>query len=746
MTRKAFLFVFRLMQSSSAASIVLGLLWLAAPAAAQACGWSGVDSGIGGRPDAQVRALANFNEPTGSVAGLTVWNDGIAEALYVGGNFTATGGVGVNRTGIARWDGVQWSDVGGGMNSAVFALAGFNGRVRALYAGGAFTQAGGVDASRIAKWDGTRWSALGSGMGNGFVNALAFFDFGFGSELYAAGEFTTAGGVPANRIARWNGEGWSALGSGLNATVHALLVFNGGLYAAGEFTMAGDMPAKYIARWNGMQWSAVGSGLSDRAAALAIFDDGQGPALYAAGASYVSKWDGRLWSTLGGGMNSAVDSLAVFDDGRALYAGGTFTRAGDVPANRIAKWDGAQWSAVGGGMGNGFVDALAVFHPQTGGPKLYAGGSFRTAEGRAAVSIAQWDSGIGRWGDVGNGATRKALFAGGLFTAAGIVLANNIAEWDGLQWSALGSGMDSFGMDAFVNTLAIFTDTAGPALYAGGSFARAGGVPANNIARWDGDGWSALGSGIGGGSFPQVSALTVYDDGTGPAIYVGGSFSLAGDLPASSIAKWDGAQWSALDGGMDSSVLALAVYDDGAGPAVYAGGTFTTAGGVLVNGIAKWDGMQWLPLGSGVAGLTPAVHSLKVFQEVRGTSALYAGGSFDTAGGVPANNIAKWDGTQWAALASGMDDVVDVLTVFDDGIGSGPALYAGGRFSTAGGVPASRIAKWDGMQWVALGSGMDSSVKALAGFDATGPALYAGGEFTQAGGMPVNHIAEWSCP
>ena len=37
-----------------------------------------------------------------------------------------------------------------------------------------------------------------------------------GTNLYAGGYFTTAGGVPANYIAKWDGSAWSALGSGMN--------------------------------------------------------------------------------------------------------------------------------------------------------------------------------------------------------------------------------------------------------------------------------------------------------------------------------------------------------------------------------------------------------------------------------------------------------------------------------------------------------------------------------------------------
>ena len=66
-------------------------------------------------------------------------------------------------------------------------------------------------ANRVAKWNGSSWSALGSGM-DGRCLALAVS----GSDLYAGGYFTTAGGSAANHIAKWNGSSWSALGSGMN--------------------------------------------------------------------------------------------------------------------------------------------------------------------------------------------------------------------------------------------------------------------------------------------------------------------------------------------------------------------------------------------------------------------------------------------------------------------------------------------------------------------------------------------------
>jgi hypothetical protein len=124
-----------------------------------------------------------------------------------------------------------------------------------------------------------------------------------------------------------------------------------------------------------------------------------------------------------------------------------------------------------------------------------------------------------------------------------------------------------------------------------------------------------------------------------------------------------------------------------------------------------------------------------------GGPALYAGGYFGTAGGVAASRIARWDGASWSAVGSGIQGPsVWSLAVYDDG--SGSALYAGGAFSAFAG--GKRITKWDGSSWSALGSGMNANVIALMVFDdGSGPALYAGGDFTTAGGVAANRIANW---
>ena len=143
-------------------------------------------------------------------------------------------------------DGSGWWVLDVGVNGRVRAMEVYDdGTGEALYAAGDFTEAGGVSASRIAKWDGTSWSALGAGLTGGSVYTLVVFDDGGGEALYAGGDFTTAGGAAATRIARWDGATWTTLGEGMNGEVRSLAVFNDGsgnaLYAAGDFTQAGGV-------------------------------------------------------------------------------------------------------------------------------------------------------------------------------------------------------------------------------------------------------------------------------------------------------------------------------------------------------------------------------------------------------------------------------------------------------------------------------------------------------------------------
>ncbi|HCE44270.1 MAG TPA: hypothetical protein DET40_12040 [Lentisphaeria bacterium] len=177
--------------------------------------------------------------------------------------------------------------------------------------------------------------------------------------------------------------------------------------------------------------------------------------------------------------------------------------------------------------------------------------------------------------------------------------------------------------------------------------------------------------------------------------------------------------------GTNGEVKAIA-YKDGN---LYIGGNFTFANNVSANHIAKWDGSNWSALGTGINGTVYALG-------FDSTGKLYAGGEFDVAGGVTANRIAKWNGSSWSPLDTGMNGKVYALS-----LDSSDILYAGGEFTTAAGITVNRIAKWDGFSWSSLSTGMSSLVSTLACDSSDN--LYAGGSFTTAGGVTVNYISKW---
>ncbi len=67
-------------------------------------------------------------------------------------------------------------------------------------------------------------------------------------------------------------------------------------------------------------------------------------------------------------------------------------------------------------------------------------------------------------------------------------------------------------------------------------------------------------------------------------------------------------------------------------------------------------------------------------------------------------------------------------------------LYVGGQFTKAGNINVSNIAKWDGLKWSAVASGVNGSVTAMCVYSGE---IYLGGNFTMAGSDSISHIAKW---
>src|SRR5438105_2677620 len=164
----------------------------------------------------------------------------------------------------------NWASLGLGFNNVVYAVAvsGTN-----VYVGGAFTQicgnatcnSGNITATHIAMWNGSSWSPVSLGVNNAVYAVVVS-----GTKLYAGGRFRLLCGdagcnsndTPVNRVAMWNGAGWSSVGNGVGpfpSDVNALALIGTNLYAGGTFTQicgnatcdSGNTTANDIAMWNG---------------------------------------------------------------------------------------------------------------------------------------------------------------------------------------------------------------------------------------------------------------------------------------------------------------------------------------------------------------------------------------------------------------------------------------------------------------------------------------------------------------
>jgi hypothetical protein len=358
-----------------------------------------------------------------------------------------------------------------------------------------------------------------------------------------------------------------------------------------------------------------------------------------------------VWETALGSPGIAqgyIQPMTPWNDGSGekLYVGGSFAGIGGTPYRYLAAWDPttATWSNLGRGIiqeNTTFLTAIMPFDPGAG-EQLVVAGAFGSAGGAPDTkSIAMWDG--ARWSNLGaqlrsNTADsvwsmtqwNGSLYVGGKFPDIGGVVANGIASWDGTAWSPLGTG--AFGIfNPFVTSMIVFDDGSGECLYAAGRFDGIGGASAPLIARWDGTAWSRVGSGL----FPTsqlfgLEAMTIFDDGSGPALFVAGFAFTPSGQPTTNVAKWDGSTWTSVGPQLGTGRLtSMVVYDDGSSPALVVGGSAMPG----INYLARLENGTWLPLDGGAGG--PAVPNSN-FPSVFGLSTwnndLYVGGNFTQVG------------------------------------------------------------------------------------------------------------------
>lgn len=308
-----------------------------------------------------------------------------------------------------------------------------------------------------------QWDDLGPPNAAGTYTSLLAIAVGPDGMVYMGGGFQNYDNIPAaDRIVSYNPAtgAYAALGTGMNGTVRALVVdAAGNLYAGGDFTSAGGVAnTEYLARWDGANWFAVGGAVGGAPVSVdALAISPYNGYLYIAGSftnwkglggayDYLVYWDGANFFPVGdpgAGYGVGKPVAVVCRNDGDVFVGGNFTNwAGAADADYLAGWDAvtAAWYGVGtASILSGGVWALAL--GQDG--KLYAGGAFTNAGGANGDYIACWN--WGAWENLGSGLSAACnalavgpdgvLYAGGTFTTAGGLTVTHVARWNGFAWA-----------------------------------------------------------------------------------------------------------------------------------------------------------------------------------------------------------------------------------------------------------------------------------------------------------------------
>jgi len=613
--------------------------------------------------------------------------------------------------GIARWTSSGWQPLGEGIVPG-FALVVLDNR---LYAGSWI--------GTVSEWDGQNWIPLPPSPLDR-LNAL----FVHGNALIAAGTNGTLG-----RVASFEGGQWTILGADFDDQVRALGSYRGQLVAGGSFKHAGASATGYVALWNGSSWAALGSGVDPEeyggVSAIAEYGGrlivgGWFPGCEGRSAPGLAAWNGRSWAALQNAPPAYVDDLHVMSG--TLYVAGRF--AGDYSS--VASWNGSTWSSRSLGQ---WTLGLASYRG-----RLVAVGGFNAAGcppsrpvvGVAVLGNSGWE-GFERWENsmhgfacnIGAGDVRSAtIYRGQLVVAGMITLAGSPPGWksfSGLaRWS--GSGWEPVGEGIFHPWIVA---TIGDDLIAAGQLygTSRGGLPLEGAARWDGAEWHPMGQGLSG----FVWALAGYRG----RIYAGGEFVVRATGRATTLAVWDGREWSEVQGAPHAArynaprVRALEVKDD----LLYVGGNFAGSRDVTSPGVLAWNGERWTAVGSGIEG---EVETLETFR-----GELFAGGWLSPIVGGGIQGLLRLDGSTWHPMG------LEGTQVKSLGTYEGRLVISGNSGVDRFAPGSIGIVSWDGENWGGFGSGIRGAANALCQM---GDDLIAGGQFSRAGNVSSFSIARWS--
>jgi hypothetical protein len=514
----------------------------------------------------------------------------------VGGTFTQVNSASSQDSArrIVKTDGLSWTPL---YSDAQETSNGVNVTVSSILPTASFIHVG--SGATVTSWNSSVPEWEDRGTHNGGLSAVTDM-VSFGTVVTAVTPGATlVSGHAAGSISEvvLGPNDWSETGTSLGVDVDfGQLAFGlGPLYASGDFTGV-DVDAKGVAVFINNDWQAVPEApmLGDLNTAQVLEMQQGGLSEFcmltqAAPADAEIYWretvcyDGVSWSGVKNapiyGASGGVGDITKFQG--QIIVGGDFQFIGDQRSNYVAMLnDQNRWQAMSQ-LSWSSSGIPYVRHLQEYDGFLYATGIFDNANGEAANQIAKWDG--TNWSSAIPGffATSNSpmivwnnkLVVSGFYNGI-----NSVITWDGSTIEKL-DGL--FGASYFE-------------VYQGDLIANGG----TGVVKYNNNGtWSDLVSNIS-----VVSALKV----DGNDLYVGGIFTGACNgglfVSAKNIMRWDGAACHALGAGLNDTSSSSDSVDE---MTMYEGnlvvvGRFDTAGTTAVNNLAYWDGLDWNPVGQGL--------------------------------------------------------------------------------------------------------------------------------------------------
>lgn len=328
---------------------------------------------------------------------------------------------------------------------------------------------------------------------------------------------------------------WFSLPEEVNGAINCSIVYQGELVVAGGFTQVGSLLANNIAAWDGSSWSTLGTGFPSSGTSAIEDIIIQHDSLFVVGSEVdggglvistkVAVWDGTDWSILGTGPNNIIKSIVSYND--EIHVAGMFDTIGAISAKGIAKWNGSDWESLGNGLRYNTNQSNVV--------DLYV--------------------------------YQNQLFATGIIDSAGNVECNDVALWNGANWSTIPSG-------SFLSFNDMYMIEWNSELLFGSFTAVSGSDLIAEVYRWNGTTFSTFSSEF----MSYILDFEIYNGD----LYCGGGN--AADY-GTTVREWNGSNWITVGTGLENDVHTLCSFNG----ELYAGGTFNTSNNSQHNFLARYS-------------------------------------------------------------------------------------------------------------------------------------------------------------